>query len=148
MQSAHSCGQTAQPWTDCTCLFWYQVFETLCSVFHPLGPTLGMALPGPEHPWRCHLDLYTRWVSFNFLKSLLWPGLRTGCHPSRSQNPCSAVSLRASLRWDEKARVPGRPSHWALGWLQYSSRTAPLPDTDSSYCLKCHLHLFITMLSA
>lgn len=90
-------------------LFWYQVFETLCGVFHPLGPVSGMALPNPEHR---HVVTWTtrRVASSNFLKSLLCPGSRTGCPPSRSQSPRSAVSPRAGLRWAEKARVPGRPS--------------------------------------
>lgn len=55
-------------------LFWYQVFEALCSVFHPLGSNLDMALPNPEHPWLCHKDLVeqARWVSYNFLTCRAW----------------------------------------------------------------------------
>lgn len=41
-------------------LFWYQVFEALCSDFHPFGSNLDMAPPNPEHPRLCHEDLPTR----------------------------------------------------------------------------------------
>lgn len=136
-----------QLWTDCTCFFGTKSLRP-CACFHPLGPTLGMALPDPERPWHCHLDLPTRQASFNFLKNLLCPGLRTGCQLSRLQNPHFAVSLRASPRWDEKARAPGRPSHGAWAGCNTLQKLHHCPP-DSSYCLhKCCLHWFLTMLSA
>lgn len=72
-------------------LFWYQVFEALCSVFHLLGSNSDMALPNPEHPWLCYKDLPTRasgagkvgQLQLLVMQSLAHPDLRTGCHPSR-----------------------------------------------------------------
>lgn len=72
-------------------LFWYQVFEALCSVFHPLGSNFDMAPPNPEHLWLCYEDLPTRasgagkvgQLQLLVMQSLACPGLMTGCHPSR-----------------------------------------------------------------
>lgn len=112
-------------------LFWYQVFETLCGVFHPLGPASGVAPPDPEH---LHVVTWTtrRVASSNFFKSLLCPGSRTGCRPSKSQNPHSAVNLRASLR---RARRPGSLDGPPLG---------PTAPTAAAVYRRCHGHLFIS----